>query len=163
MILWRQYFVIKRVTMGDKGVQNCVTSFMDDPLVKNKRLFKSLLTPWAVWHNLFKYFQLSDTLTAILGGNTDKHGIVTLDWTTTRYSKRKERFNGKRWKSACAVGRSGTNRDELLVFIAGGLHKESKGMEVWNPVKVQFFLFLHFTTGVLCDLLTGVPPINSIP
>lgn len=83
------------------------------------------------------FFQLSDTLTAILGGNTDKQGILTLDWTTQTYTKRKEQFNGKRWKSACAVARSSDNRDELLVFIAGGLHKESKGMEVWNPAKVR--------------------------
>ncbi len=87
-------------------------------------------------------------MTAFLGGNTDKHGILTLDWTTQTYTKRKEQFNGKRWKSACAVARSSDNRDELLVFIAGGLHKESKGMEVWNPVKVKlvmiYFIILNY-------------------
>ena len=40
-------------------------------------------------------------------------------------------LKGKRWKSACALAKG--KNGEPLVAVAGGLHKDSRGMEIWNP------------------------------
>jgi hypothetical protein len=79
--------------------------------------------------------QVTPTLTAILGGSNDNQGIVTFDWNTLEYTKQEEQLEGKRWKSACAVAK-GSN-GEPVVFVAGGLNIDSKGMEAWYPNQVN--------------------------
>lgn len=81
-------------------------------------------------------------MTAFLGGSNDNHEIVTLDWTSLKYTTMEERFEGKRWKSACALAKGRTGGP--MVYIAGGLHKESKGMEAWDPLQVKLIAYLDW-------------------
>jgi hypothetical protein len=83
-------------------------------------------------------------MTAILGGSTDRQEIVTLDWKTLKYTKQEERFEGKRWKSACAVARD--SNGEPVVFVAGGLNTDSKGMEAWYPNRVIIIVVVNGDT-----------------
>jgi hypothetical protein len=73
--------------------------------------------------------QIDDTTTAFLGGSNNNFGIVTLDWNTLTYTKRKEKLLKRRWRSACAVLKN--SNGDTLVAIAGGQHRDSKGMEIW--------------------------------
>ena len=75
--------------------------------------------------------QLNDTHTVFLGGLNDPHGIVLFNWTTETYTKLRERLAGKHWKSACALLKTGDG--DPLVAVAGGVHREGKGMELWDP------------------------------
>jgi hypothetical protein len=52
---------------------------------------------------LKKYFQISNTVTAFLGGFNDPHAIVTFDWTTYAYTIHVARLNGTRANHACAA------------------------------------------------------------
>ena len=84
---------------------------------------------------------MTDTLTAFLGGKFDHPEIVILDWKTLKYTKRDEKFEGKRWKSACALAKG--KNGEPVVFVAGGLNFDSKGMEAWYPNQVISIFFLN--------------------
>ena len=42
-----------------------------------------------------------------------------------------EQFSARRWKSACTLMTS--QNGEQVIVVAGGIHVNSKGMEMWNP------------------------------
>ena len=74
------------------------------------------------------YFQISDNVTAILGGSKSPFIINVFDWATNIYTTNPFLLLRSRIGSACAVikGTDGFSR----VAVIGG---ESKGMEIWNP------------------------------
>ena len=76
--------------------------------------------------------QLNDTHTAFLGGSNSYRGIVLFDWNTLTYSRQPEKLVGRRWKSACAILKN--SNGDSLVAIAGGLHPDGKGLEIWSPL-----------------------------
>lgn len=75
--------------------------------------------------------QLNDTHTVFLGGSNDYKGIVIFNWNTLTYSKQVEKLIGRRWKSACALMKN-SNGDSLIA-VAGGIHPDGKGLEIWSP------------------------------
>lgn len=77
--------------------------------------------------------QLNDTLSVLLGGSIDPHGIVSLDWKTSTFTKMEEKLIKRRWKSACALVKS--KNGDPLVAVAGGIHADGKGLEIWDPLQ----------------------------
>lgn len=75
--------------------------------------------------------QLNATHTAFLGGSNNNFGIVTFDWNSLTYTRQSEKLIGRRWKSSCAAIKNSDG--DTLVAIAGGLHRDGKGLEIWSP------------------------------
>ncbi len=74
-------------------------------------------------------FQISDTVTAIFGGQNNPHEILTFDWIVMEYLKHKSVLIGSRQYSTCALMKG--DNGENLAAVAGGT---SPGLEIWNPV-----------------------------
>ena len=68
--------------------------------------------------DLFIFIQISDTLTAFIGGTSDPNGIVTFDWTTLTQRKIPAKFREARLEAGCARIRSSSG--ENLVAVVGG-------------------------------------------
>ena len=74
--------------------------------------------------------QISDTVTAFLGGNNHYRGIITFDWAKMEYTTQDSELSTFRIWSACASIK-GVN-GQPLVAVAGG--NDAPGMEAWNPM-----------------------------
>ena len=77
--------------------------------------------------------QLNATHTAFLGGSNNNFDIVIFNWNSLTYSRQTEKLIGRRWKSSCAVIKNSDG--DTLVAIAGGLHRDGKGLEIWSPTE----------------------------
>ena len=82
---------------------------------------------------IFFSLQLNATHTAFLGGSNNNFAILTFNWQTQSYTRHTETLIGRRWKSACALMRN--SNGDPLVAIAGGLHRDGKGLEIWSPTE----------------------------
>ena len=100
-------------------------------------------SPWELGPELYKsqsvtgtcIVLMNNTHSAFLGGSSDHNRILVLNWRTMVFTERKERLINKRFKSACALVK-GSN-GEPLVAVAGGITADSKGLEIWNPLKAS--------------------------
>ena len=77
--------------------------------------------------------QMNITHSVFLGGSVDPRGIVLLNWRTMTFTKKEEKLINPRWKSACALLTA--NNGDPLIAVAGGIHADGKGLEIWNPLQ----------------------------
>ncbi len=65
----------------------------------------------------FLFLKATDTLTVIVGADSDGRKIVTFDWTTMLYQVQPAKFSGDRILSSCGLLRNKYN--QFLVAVAG--------------------------------------------
>jgi len=75
------------------------------------------------------FLQINNTISAFFGGSNNRHGVLTFDWTTMKYTKHSPELTGSYLYSSCAL-LNGDDGEKLVALVGG---RTSPGMEVWNP------------------------------